>query len=268
MTEFHEQLPEDLRDHASLKDYKDLGGLAKSHVELQKKFRERPSSMADFDAPADADGRAKVYQRLGRPDSPDGYKLPADANGGREFRIAAHESLLTSEQAEALFSKLSVAEKTVKESSNARFKEQLVTQETKVRETYHTKWGDRYDEEMAFVDQAISAHIPDSAREEIKALGLHNEPWLIDLMNTVGHSMKEDGMFGQPGGGGVTSTNDLATVRAKRIAMDNDPEYAKIVKSAWHPQYKEKTEEYKRLMADESRLATKDGTEQPWGPRL
>lgn len=265
MTEFLESLPEELRTHPSLKDYKDVGALAKSHVELQKTLGDRPKSWSDLAAPTDAEGRGRAYTSLGRPESPDGYSLPSDGVGVAEFRKAAHESNLTGEQAEVLFGKIAADGKTALDARNAKFAEDMKAQGEKTAEAYKTKWGDKHESEMALVTKAMEKHIPSEALEELRSLGLDNEPWMIDLLNQVGHAMTEDTMFGNMDGGS-TSADSLETAAKKRLEMQTNPETQKILGDHMHPDFDRVAKEWQAVSAEEARIATKDGTVPGFGP--
>lgn len=247
-------LPEDLRDSPALKDYKDVGGLAKSHVELQRKLGERPG-MADLDPPTDPDARSKVYARLGRPESPDGYKIPEE---GAEFRRAAHKNNLTAEQAEGLFRELSDANKAAKDTNDAKFKESLAEAERKVAEAYKTKWGDSYDGNIATFRKGWES-LPQDLRTALEELGFQHDPGFIEHFFKVGQAMAEDPIFGGPGTSPVGEKEEFKTVKEKRLALIEDPEYKKIIQNPMHPRYKEKKEEYEKLMARESELYVKLG---------
>ncbi len=101
----------ELADHPSLKDYKDLGALAKSHVDLQRMLGENRLKVPGEDA-AEED-IAKFFNALGRPETPDGYELKAPDNlpegmavpeaATAAFRAKAHELGLTAKQAQDLY---------------------------------------------------------------------------------------------------------------------------------------------------------------------
>ena len=254
-------LPEGLRDSTALADFKDVGGLAKSFIDTQKMLGERPG-MADLAAPVDTEGRSKIYAKLGRPDNPEGYKL-GDGEGGKEFRLIAHKHNLTAEQAEGFFKEMTETGKSGRDKDASVFQEQRAEIERKSIESYKAKWGDDYDTNQAITRAAMEGAIPADELTELKELGLIHSPWLIDLMHKVGLSNKEDSMFGgeSSGAGG----DDLKTIQSKRMAMDANAENVKIREDFMHPQNKQMVSEYDALFEAEAKMATKDGTFQPWG---
>lgn len=258
--DWKEGLPGDLRASPALADFKDVGGLAKSFIDTQALLGQRPG-MADLDAPSDATARAIIYSKLGRPDGPDGYKL-AEGEGGKEFRILAHKHSLTAEQAEGIFKEMGEMGKAGKDAQESKWAEERKTIETKSDDALKTKWGDDYDTNKAIVRAAIEANIPAEELAELTALGLIHSPWLIDMMHKFGLASKEDTMHGGDGSG--AGGDDLKTIQSKRMAMDADEKNREIRNDFMHPQHKEKVAEYNALFDAEAKLATKDGTFQPW----
>ena len=77
---FRDSLPEDLRDHASLKDFNDVGSLAKSFVHAQSMIgSDKINLPTDKSTP---EQWSQFYKELGRPDSVDGY----DVSSARGYR--------------------------------------------------------------------------------------------------------------------------------------------------------------------------------------
>ena len=70
-------------------------------------------------------------------------------------------------------------------------------------------------------------------------------------------------MFGGDSSGAGGS--DLNTISAKRMAMDSDPKNVEIRENFMHPQNKALVAEYDALFEAEAKMATKEGTFQPWG---
>ena len=77
--EFQDQLPEDLQGHRALEDFSSVGDLAKSFIDTQSKIGgmvSLPQNEADL---------GEFYNRMGRPETHDGYQLPVDESGQNYF---------------------------------------------------------------------------------------------------------------------------------------------------------------------------------------
>jgi hypothetical protein len=101
---FIDSLPEDIRGEPSLKNFSDIGGLAKSYVHAQRLIGSDKVPIPGKSA-TDEDWDM-IYSRLGRPDDAKGYevKMPAayeDADS-EAFREAAFKAGLNSRQASAI----------------------------------------------------------------------------------------------------------------------------------------------------------------------
>ena len=108
-------LPEDIRSEPSLKDIKDLTGLAKGYVHAQKLVgmdRSKLLAVPGEDAPEDAWN--EFYDKIGRPKAPTDYRLPVEEvkfeNGVQRSEAAekwlqetAHKYGLTPKQAAGMY---------------------------------------------------------------------------------------------------------------------------------------------------------------------
>jgi len=101
-------LPEDLRSDPSLQPFKDVPELAKSFVHAQRMIGMEKLPVPGPNA-TDEDWNV-VYDKLGRPEAPDKYELPAPPEGfeldpemASAFRETAHKLGLLPQQAAGLF---------------------------------------------------------------------------------------------------------------------------------------------------------------------
>jgi len=100
-------IPEDIRKESVIAQTKDITSMAKQLVSAQKMIGSRLKLPAD----GDTAGWDEVYNKLGRPESIDGYKVarPESDNGvpyseerEKEFLSAAHKIGLNNSQVQAL----------------------------------------------------------------------------------------------------------------------------------------------------------------------
>lgn len=104
-------LSETTRGFVQTRGFKDPGQLAESYVNLEKLMgvpKDRLLKLPENDA--DVEGFNQVYNRLGRPEKPDNYKIPMPEKGGdpklAEFaKTMFHEAGLTQKQAEKVGAK-------------------------------------------------------------------------------------------------------------------------------------------------------------------
>lgn len=97
------------------KGWKDPAEVVRSYQNLEKLLGADKAGNAIVVPKPDADPKewAAVYDKLGRPTGPDGYKVPVPEGGNKEFQDSmlkvAHDLGLTKSQAEGLFGKYNEA---------------------------------------------------------------------------------------------------------------------------------------------------------------
>ena len=67
---WRDSLSEDIRDNESLSKFTDIGALAKSYINAEQMIGKDKIVI-----PSTEDEWSNAYQKLGRPDSPDGYEI-------------------------------------------------------------------------------------------------------------------------------------------------------------------------------------------------
>lgn len=165
-------LPAELKDHASLKDVKDVGGLAKQFVDTlsaQGQMIRIPGPDAGDDAraafhtklsdkvpgliptpdPENADQMNALFKKMGRPDDPAGYEHPegVDATRMAEFATLAHGLGLSKGQYAKLVG--SINEYTTKQTEAA--SEAFLAAQRALKQ----KWGIVYEDNLQLVDQVM-----------------------------------------------------------------------------------------------------------------
>lgn len=94
-----EFLPESLKDVAALQKFKDVEGLAKGYISLEKELGGR-IKLPDFESGSEEDLN-KFWSKLGRPEKSDGYTVDGLENAD-DFKNAAHKAGLSVKQAQAV----------------------------------------------------------------------------------------------------------------------------------------------------------------------
>ena len=211
---FINNLSEDLRGDPSLKDFKDLNGLAKSYINAQKMLGNSiriPSEDAgeealnDFysklssvkgvmKAPNSDDDKESLYNYLGKPESIEGYEIkvdesiPVDHSQLGEFKELAYDLNLTKEQ----------AQKSLDYYHNIRMKEieshnQISNQnETELQQM----WGNEFKNNVESAN-AVALTYKDSMPEAYADLQkIQNNPIVLDIMANYGRQLHEQGHKG------------------------------------------------------------------------
>ncbi len=194
-------LPEELKADPSLSPIKDITGLVKSYVNAQKLIGgEKVAIPKD-----ESDGQWEVvYNRLGRPESPDKYSLVKpeglpdyDEGAEKAFREQAHKLGLSDRQAKGLFEWYgSTAGEKFASASEAQ-KASLEQGLTALK----AEWGQSFADKVAQAQKAVGFYGDDELKGFLNESGLGNHPAMVKLFAKLGSGLKEDGLRGTQGTG-------------------------------------------------------------------
>lgn len=179
-----------------LEKFKDVESLAKSYKELQKSMG---SSVRVPSPEASMEERSAFFQRLGAPESADGYEVE---EGTEEWAIkareAAHKAHLTKDQ----WKTLAEAQRDLIASQRSEWEEKLTTSQEKSKSTY----GERYDEVVDRAKTALEtlASKNENLAESLSQVDLRDSS-ALELFNMVGEMMTDGSA---PADGGTAETNE------------------------------------------------------------
>jgi hypothetical protein len=227
---FVDQLPEDIRGDAVFKDIKDLGALAKSYVHAQRLIGRDPSTVLPIPgSDDDADGWNGVYAKLGRPEAPEGYKLPDVSlpEGLKEdqalrgaFLGEAHKAGLSNRQASALYAWWNGQQAAILQAQN-----DAATQQSAATEAALTReWGAAFKERVDDAKTALTHYFPPALIEKVNLAGLGRDAEFVNAMATLGKALREDGVVGRGAGGGAYTPTEA---QQQISALQRDPEFMK-----------------------------------------
>lgn len=205
---FAEQLPEDIRGEAAFRDIKDLAGLAKSYFHAQKLIGRDPSTLLPIPAPDDAAGQEALYARLGRPEKPEGYKLPAPPEGlaanpelQTGFQQAAHKAGLNETQARTLVEWWNSQAATMTKAQA----ETAQRTETEATSALKQEWGAAFDEKLHLAKSALAHYGDEKLLAYLEQTRLGNDPAVLRMFAKIGGQLAEDGVVGRGEGAGRSS---------------------------------------------------------------
>jgi len=218
-TDWRENLPPELREDASLRHIKDIPALAKSYVHAQRMIGADKIALPGRNArPEDWAG---VFDRLGRPPSPDAYAfdrpegqdMPYDEALEQAFRGKAHELGLLPQQAKGLFDwwlntqMQAYRDLQLNAASGRQENEQLLRGE----------WGMAYDRHVGAANAALRRFADEELTGRLGE-GLGNDPAFIRFCAKVGALLAEDRLAGEgaPMGGPGEARRKIAEVLADR----------------------------------------------------
>ena len=194
--DWREGLPEELATDASLADIKDLPNLVKSFINAQRMIGKDKFAVPGDEA-EDADWE-DVYNRLGRPETPDEYLMdaPEELPDGFVYnqehesamRKAFHEIGLNKTQADKLWS-------TMQNQAMANYKGFISTQTERLTAEHASlrkEWGDKYKDNLELAGWVAREF---GGEEFIKFLNeskVAQEPRFLKVAAAIGAKFNED----------------------------------------------------------------------------
>lgn len=267
---FLDNISEDLRSDPSLKDFKDINGLAKSYINAQKMIGNSvriPSEDASPEArqdfldkvknidgvivkPTSEEGKQDFYNKLGRPESKDAYNLqdlindeikavvPNVSSELERFQEEAFQLGLTNEQAQALISNRMMEAKTRLESQELETKASV--------DKLNQMWGQDYDNRLNAAKQMAKVY-SDKYPTEMDALinsPAGNNPAFLNMLVELGSRFKEEGHIGmQKSTFGMTPDGARDKIKEKR----SDRGFMDAYTDDTHPGHKKAVAELQKL---------------------
>jgi hypothetical protein len=248
-TDFLATLPEDIRGDTSLKDIRDLAGLAKGYVNAQR--------MVGYDKVAIPGEKATpdefnaFYTKLGRPEKPEGYKLPevkADNvfQPPKElvtgFTAKAHELGISQKQAEGLFSWYLGQGNSSIEKLNT---DLATTRDAGVAEL-KKEFGAAFDTKVNIARDAVRSLGDEAFVQFLDTSRLGDHPSMIRVFAKIGEMLKEEGTLKGTGTGSAMSPDEA---KARIAEFNSNPDKMKAYTDKSHPNFKAVSEERARLYA-------------------
>lgn len=239
---FADSFPPEYKDNAALRDYKDLGGLLKSHINLQ--------SMVGNNIPMPKDENDEswnqVYDKLGRPKTPAEYQLKLadefkdiqlDENRTKWAQDLFHKAGLNSRQANAILNEYVKLEmQQMQEADNSDKWVNQIKQE----------FGDKFEEKTTLAQQAVKMFGDQETRQWLTDSGLGNHPSLVKMFANIGNLLKEDKAFTE----GASSNGFVADPAQAKMdigKLNADKEFMSAYMNNEAPGHKEAVERMQRL---------------------
>ena len=182
-----------------------------SYRNAEKLIGADPKTVLRLPSPTDdASKWAEVYDRIGRPKTPQDYKFK-DVEGvqfdqGRKEAVAKlmHETGLTASQASKLYEWYGNDVKTALESKSNAEKQQRTAAETALK----NEWKAEYDSNLKTANAALLKFGGEEMVAELEKLGLQNHPSLIKTFASIGKQLLEDSAQGKAGSGFATDAQN------------------------------------------------------------
>lgn len=237
--EWYGGMSEEYRNEPTIQSFKNIDGLAKSYLESRKMMGSMIKLPGEDATP---DEISKVYNRLGRPETADGYELKAPTvtnEAGEEIPIFELDEQATAKARES-FHKLNLTPSQVQGvmelygqqriadmgDAQGMAEQEQVRMAEESESTLRHEWGDKYDVNLSIARKAAEKF---GIMEDVKELGLGNSAQVIKMLHTLSEHIGEaklTGDFSQAGGG---FEETIASIDKKMAELGKGhPDYAKL----------------------------------------
>lgn len=220
-------LADDVRGYVQNKGWRSPGDVLESYRGLEKHLGVPKEQLVQLPTKDDdAEGWGKVYQRLGRPEKAEDYKLPLPKESDEGFvkwaKSSFHDSGLTAKQAEKLAAKWNEYAAGASESQ----REVEINRGKEAETVLRKEWGAAYDQNFKIVERAANnlGLSNDQLTSLRKAMGpVETAKFVFNLGTKIGEDSYHSG------GGGGSDFGILTPEQAvSRIGdLRADPEFCK-----------------------------------------
>lgn len=191
-----DSLPDDLKAEKALESIQDIPGLAKSYIHAQKMIGSDKIPVPNKYA-TDEDWQA-VYNKLGRPESPDAYEFKFDDNSSIDenalqgFKEAAHKHGLLPKQAEGIMNFYNEMTQNYIQDLNSKSEQGRMSAE----QTLKKEWGAAYDNKLqqagAVANKYLDNEFTNLTLSDGTKLGDH--PEFIKAFANIASELGEDNL--------------------------------------------------------------------------
>jgi hypothetical protein len=226
-SDWRASLPDDLKNEPSLQVFKDPSALAKSYVHAQKQIGADKIVLPNpkYETPEDWN---EIYNKLGRPESPDKYELEVKENMDERFvegfKEAAHKSGLRPQQVEGLFGWYQEQATAMQEAHDKQAEIQRDKQITELK----NEWGQAFDTRTQDASTLFKKYVPEDVQAHMDKMGYSNDPLMVKAFATLADKFLSEGdrVGADPSGHKAMSPSD-AQAEIDNIWKDPNHPYHK-----------------------------------------
>ena len=222
-------LPENLRNEPSLQTFSTVDNLAKSYVNAVKKIGGNPDHLVQL--PQEGESRDNFYNKIGRPETPEGYNFGEDGGKLDFYRNATHQIGLTQDQAASMLKLYAAVENEQTKASTKANADFAVDSQINLKR----EWGTNYDSKIDMAQRAFAQFSSKEFSQLMDETGLGNHPELLKAFSKIGEMMGEDQLVVGSGGGGSISSQQA---KEEIESLYQDKEFSKSYLDKTDPNHK------------------------------
>lgn len=222
-------LPGELANEPSLRNFDSIEKLAKSYVHAVRKLGAPGEELVRINGETD---KGEIYNRLGRPESPDGYSF--DGETPDHFKKTAHDIGLNQDQANQLRSYLV----DIAQQDNQSARDNFDRQQVEYQQQLQQEFGGDYNKNVELARRAFLRYGDADTVQFLEQSGLGNHPGLIKTFSKIGQALSEDGSV-MLGTGEQLGGMSPATASSTMEDLRADADFMEAYRDAYHPKHSE-----------------------------
>ena len=217
-------MPEPLAELAEKKGFTDLGQFAKSYQEMESAYTKTKQNAIMLPEERTPENMAPIYQKLGRPETPDGYKV--DIEGIDQTRVDGFKKVAFDYGLPAdAFSNIVKSQYEMETATIEKLQKDTESQVADANKKFRESLGENPDD---VISEALALADKVGVREYLKENDMENDPVALTILTKVRKLTSEDSIPITKGSQSLSPKDELATLM-KSDAMKNrmHPEHAK-----------------------------------------
>lgn len=244
---FADSIPAEYRESPGLKDYKDISGLIKSHLNLQTMVGDSikvPKEMT-------AENLAPIWDKLGRPKTAGEYNFSLEGDL-KEVKLNQdmtdwakqlfHKHGLNPQQANGLMQEYVAKEQGTLAQQQEAQESQALEWEDKLRDDF----GDKFDEKVTLAQRAANMFTDQETRDWLETSGLGNNPNFVKTFAKIGALLQEDKAFADgSGAAGFVASEGEAKLEIGKL--NADPTFMKAYMNGDAPGHRDAVQRMQKL---------------------
>tara|TARA_R100000656_G_scaffold123369_1_gene99869 strand:- start:760 stop:1599 length:840 start_codon:yes stop_codon:yes gene_type:complete len=209
-------LPEGLRNEPSLQTFTSVDNLAKSYVNAVKKIGGNPDHLVQL--PQEGESRDNFYNKIGRPETPEGYDFGEDDGRLDFYRNATHQLGLTQDQAANMLKLYASVEEEQSKAADKQNADFAVNSQINLKR----EWGTNYDSNIDMAQRAFAQFASPEFSKLMDETGLGNHPELLKAFSKVGQMLGDDQLVVGSGIGGQAQSPQMAKEEIESLYQDKE----------------------------------------------
>jgi hypothetical protein len=209
-------LPDNLRNEPSLQTFSTVDNLAKSYVNAVKKIGGNPDHLVQL--PQEGESRDNFYNKIGRPETPEGYDFGEDGGKLDFYRNATHQLGLTQDQAANMLQLYAAVEEEQTKASDKQNADFAVESQINLKR----EWGTNYDSNIDMAQRAFAQFASPEFSKLMDETGLGNHPELLKAFSKVGQMLGDDQLIVGSGIGGQQRSPQQAKEEIESLYQDKE----------------------------------------------